>query len=100
MRVRQFVDEGLGNSAHLVISEKDGVAALIDQEGQRYSFIWLKKTTAHRSQGEGAGKLTWQGRVACLRRFRAHCCSGADRMLKRIPVARRLHQRDLRDTLP
>jgi hydroxyacylglutathione hydrolase len=30
MRVRQFVDEGLGNSAHLVISEKDGVAALID----------------------------------------------------------------------
>src|SRR5438477_4780423 len=30
MRVRKFVDEGLGNSAHLVISEKDGVAALID----------------------------------------------------------------------
>jgi len=30
MRVRQFVDEGLGNSAHLVISERDGVAALID----------------------------------------------------------------------
>jgi len=30
MRVRQFVDDGLGNSAHLVISERDGVAALID----------------------------------------------------------------------
>jgi hydroxyacylglutathione hydrolase len=30
MRVRQFVDEGLGNSAHLLISERDGVAALID----------------------------------------------------------------------
>ena len=30
MRVRQFVDEGLGNSAHLVIAERDGVAALID----------------------------------------------------------------------
>ena len=30
MRVRQFVDEGLGNSAHLVISESHGVAALID----------------------------------------------------------------------
>jgi hydroxyacylglutathione hydrolase len=30
MRVRQFVDEGLGNSAHLVISERDGIAALID----------------------------------------------------------------------
>jgi len=30
MRVRQFVDEGLGNSAHLLISDRDGVAALID----------------------------------------------------------------------
>jgi hydroxyacylglutathione hydrolase len=30
MRVRQFVDLGLGNSAHLVISDRDGVAALID----------------------------------------------------------------------
>lgn len=30
MRVRQFVDAGLGNSAHLLISERDGVAALID----------------------------------------------------------------------
>ena len=30
MRVRQFVDEGLGNSAHLVISESSGVGALID----------------------------------------------------------------------
>ena len=30
MRVRQFVDEGLGNSAHLVISDSHGVAALID----------------------------------------------------------------------
>jgi hydroxyacylglutathione hydrolase len=30
MQVRQFVDEGLGNSAHLVISERAGVAALID----------------------------------------------------------------------
>src|SRR6267378_307037 len=30
MRVRKFVDEGLGNSAHLVISEGRGVAALID----------------------------------------------------------------------
>ncbi|MCC6179842.1 MAG: MBL fold metallo-hydrolase [Chloroflexi bacterium] len=30
MQVRQFVDEGLGNSAHLVISEGGGVAALID----------------------------------------------------------------------
>ena len=30
MRVRQFVDEGVGNSAHLVISESTGVAALID----------------------------------------------------------------------
>src|SRR5438128_3026201 len=30
MRIRKFVDEGLGNSAHLVISERDGVAALID----------------------------------------------------------------------
>jgi hypothetical protein len=30
VRVRQFVDEGLGNSAHLVISESGGVAALID----------------------------------------------------------------------
>src|SRR5229473_3780863 len=30
MRVRKFVDEGLGNSAHLLISERRGVAALID----------------------------------------------------------------------
>src|SRR5229473_4233000 len=30
MRVRQFVDEGLGNSAHLLISDRDGVAALVD----------------------------------------------------------------------
>ncbi len=30
MRVRQFVDEGLGNSAHLVISESSGVGGLID----------------------------------------------------------------------
>jgi len=30
VRVRQFVDEGLGNSAHLVISDSHGVAALID----------------------------------------------------------------------
>jgi hydroxyacylglutathione hydrolase len=30
MKVRQFVDEGLGNSAHLVISPRDGIAALID----------------------------------------------------------------------
>lgn len=32
MEIRQFVDEGLGNSAHLVISERTGVAALIDPE--------------------------------------------------------------------
>jgi len=30
MRVRQFVDEGLGNTAHLLISESGSVAALID----------------------------------------------------------------------
>ena len=30
MKVHKFVDEGLGNRAHLVISERDGVAALID----------------------------------------------------------------------
>src|SRR5712692_10014744 len=30
MRVRQFVDEGLGNSAHLLISDRDAVAALVD----------------------------------------------------------------------
>ena len=30
MRIRHFVDPGLGNSAYLVISEADGVAALID----------------------------------------------------------------------
>src|SRR6266852_3545727 len=30
MRIRQLVDEGLGNSAHLVISERRGVAALVD----------------------------------------------------------------------
>ncbi|MCC6174410.1 MAG: MBL fold metallo-hydrolase [Chloroflexi bacterium] len=30
MQVRQFVDEGLGNSTHLVISERTGLAALID----------------------------------------------------------------------
>src|SRR5438128_11360433 len=30
MRIRKFVDEGLGNSAHLLISDRDGVAALID----------------------------------------------------------------------
>src|SRR5262245_8419019 len=30
MQVRQFVDEGLGNSTHLVISERAGVAALVD----------------------------------------------------------------------
>jgi hydroxyacylglutathione hydrolase len=30
VRVRQFFDEGLGNSAHLVISDSQGVAALID----------------------------------------------------------------------
>jgi hydroxyacylglutathione hydrolase len=30
MQVRQFVDEGLGNSAYLVISERTGLAALID----------------------------------------------------------------------
>ena len=31
MRVRQFVDDGLGNSAHLVISERTRTAAMIDQ---------------------------------------------------------------------
>ena len=30
MRVRHFVEPGLGNSAYLVISETDRVAALID----------------------------------------------------------------------
>jgi hydroxyacylglutathione hydrolase len=30
MQIRQFVDEGLGNSSHLVISERTGLAALID----------------------------------------------------------------------
>lgn len=30
MQIRQFVDEGLGNSAHLVIAERTGLAALID----------------------------------------------------------------------
>jgi hydroxyacylglutathione hydrolase len=30
MRVRQFHDSGLGNTAHLLISERDAVAALID----------------------------------------------------------------------
>src|SRR6266540_3382315 len=30
MQIRQFVDEGLGNSAHMVISERAGLAALID----------------------------------------------------------------------
>src|SRR5260370_5840475 len=30
MKVRKFVDEGLGNSAHLLISERGRVAALID----------------------------------------------------------------------
>ena len=30
MHVRQFVDEGLGNSTHLVISTQAGVAALVD----------------------------------------------------------------------
>ena len=30
MQIRQFVDEGLGNSTHLVISERAGLAALID----------------------------------------------------------------------
>ncbi len=30
MQIRQFVDEGLGNSTHLVISEHAGLAALID----------------------------------------------------------------------
>lgn len=30
MQIRQFVDEGLGNSTHLVISERVGLAALID----------------------------------------------------------------------
>ncbi|MBI4497115.1 MAG: MBL fold metallo-hydrolase [Chloroflexi bacterium] len=30
MQIRQFVDEGLGNAAHLIISERAGVAALID----------------------------------------------------------------------
>ena len=30
MRVRHFVEPGLGNSAYLVISETDGVAALVD----------------------------------------------------------------------
>ncbi len=30
MKVCTFVDEGLGNSAHLVISESHGMAALID----------------------------------------------------------------------
>src|SRR5438105_14314644 len=30
MKVRKFVDEGLGITAHLVIAERQGVAALID----------------------------------------------------------------------
>jgi hydroxyacylglutathione hydrolase len=30
MQIRQFVDEGLGNSTHLVISERAGVAAVVD----------------------------------------------------------------------
>ena len=30
MRIQQFVDEGLGNSTHLLISERSAVAALID----------------------------------------------------------------------
>src|SRR5919197_5205492 len=38
MRVRQFVDEGLGNSAHLLISERDRVAGLVDplRDADRY----------------------------------------------------------------
>lgn len=30
MRIMQFVDEGLGNAAHLVVAERSGVAALVD----------------------------------------------------------------------
>jgi hydroxyacylglutathione hydrolase len=30
VQIRQFVDEGLGNSTHLIISERAGLAALID----------------------------------------------------------------------
>jgi hydroxyacylglutathione hydrolase len=30
MKIRQFFDEGLGNSAHLIVSERAGLAALID----------------------------------------------------------------------
>ncbi len=30
MQIRQFVDEGLGNSAHLVTSERAGVAARVN----------------------------------------------------------------------
>ncbi|MBI2940120.1 MAG: MBL fold metallo-hydrolase [Chloroflexi bacterium] len=32
MRIRQFIDEGLGNSSYLLISEQAGVAALIDPQ--------------------------------------------------------------------
>jgi hypothetical protein len=30
MRIRQFHDSGLGNNAHLLISERDKVAVLVD----------------------------------------------------------------------
>jgi hydroxyacylglutathione hydrolase len=30
MRIRQFFEPGLGNTAHLIVSERAGVAALID----------------------------------------------------------------------
>ena len=33
--VKQFVDEGLGNSSYLIASEETGIAAVIDNEARR-----------------------------------------------------------------
>ncbi len=68
MRVRQFVDAGLGNSAHLVISERDRVAALIDplrdvdqyqevarQEGVRITHVF--ETHIHNDFLSGSREL-------------------------------------------
>jgi hydroxyacylglutathione hydrolase len=87
MRIRQFHDAGLGNNAHLLISERDAAAVLIDplrdvdqyqtaaqSEGVRITRVC--ETHIHNDFLSGSPELQWQSHARlphqpCLRRLSA-----------------------------
>ena len=52
MRIRQFVDAGLGNNAHMVISERQRAAILIDplRDIDQYEAVARNRGCAHHAR--------------------------------------------------